>query len=193
MCLPALVVFLLCGLSFATAVSFRNGNITGVEQMLARILPASAAGQITLTLNPDTLDAASADTFTLANGPNDTIDVTSNTVSGLSMAIGWYLRHVVNCSVSWVGSNCHSVTSLPGLNSPIMLSSSVAWRYYFNERAHGYSTAYWSVEQWTYHLDWCVRFVKDSGLVLFNKLFIRMLFAGWPFTVLILHSSRLVR
>lgn len=154
--LPALILFLLCGHSVATAVQFRNGNITGVEQMIARILPASAAGHIMLTLNPDTPDAAGADTFTIANGPNDSIDVTSNTVSGLSMAIGWYLRHVVNCSVSWVGSNCHSVTSLPALSSPIALSSSVVWRYYFNERAHGYSTAYWSADQWSYHVDWYV-------------------------------------
>lgn len=163
-----------------------NGNVSAVYDLINRVVPTSAAQLFELQL---VTSNATIDSATLSDSIGGAVLIQSNTVSGLCMGVGWYLRHVANSSVSWTGIQNTIGTSLPPVGpKPITIKARVAWRYYFNERAHGYTTTYWTWDQWQYHLDWFVEPAAVHAFVCDRDVTLGV--SGWLCTVSIWLTSR---
>lgn len=154
------VLFLVavCAVLVARAIA----DVTAVYNMLYEFLPAEAVDRLQLNL---TGSAGGGDAFEIWDGTNGTVPtvaVSSNTLSGLTAGVGWYLRHVANCSVGWSGVQTKIAVPLPPIGSDrrISVKSRVSTRYYFSTEVHGYTTAFWSWDQWRYHIGWCVVCVR---------------------------------
>lgn len=155
--------------SLSLALTPSVGNISAVYDLLGRYLEPTVAVQFSLGQIP----SVGTDSFTVANAYDDSvINVTSNTISGLCNGIGWYLRHVAGSEIAWSGVQIAIADDLPSVpSSPAIAQAIVPWRYYFNEHAHAFTTAFWSWGQWEYHLDWsvaqCVQLAHVAEMILY--------------------------
>jgi alpha-N-acetylglucosaminidase len=131
-------------------------DTNGVINMLYRILPHAAASSFVVSLSGSPNSTESFELYDTTKDGQPAIAVQGNTLSAISMGIGWYLRRVANCSVDWTGTQIAISVPLPPVGSaqPIFVKAKVPLRYYFNEEVHGYSTTFWSWDQWQYHIDW---------------------------------------
>lgn len=152
---------LLCiALATAACASAAAAGPGPVYDILNRYLPPDVTAQFQLNLTSG--PPSGSDEFVIQDSTNNgkpAVAISGSTLSALSMGVGWYLRSIAKCTIAWDGTQlagCSNGT-LPAVGSPpVRVRATVAWRYYFSEQVHSYTTAFWSWNQWQYHLDWCV-------------------------------------
>ncbi len=79
------------------------------------------------------------DAFTISDGSvAGTVQIQGNSVPSVTAGLGWYLKHVANCSVAWSGTqlapiaNAGTTGVLPPVGTPITKNSQVDFRYFAN-------------------------------------------------------------
>lgn len=98
--------------------------------------------------------------FELSASPDGKLLIRAN--SGVSMAsgLGWYLKYYCNSSFSWgrqgTGNLIQLNAQMPTIPLPqsrVRIVSPVKYRYYYNVCTAGYSTVWWSWQQWQEEID----------------------------------------
>lgn len=137
-------------------------STSGIEALVKRRLP-NHVDKFSFSLSDSPLSSTTAnitgkpnDQFTASSGSDGKINISGNSGISLSSGLRWYLNTYCNVDIYWfVGSNLNlAPQDLPKLNSTYHGSSIVPWRYHFNTVTFGYTTPFWTWEDWELQLDW---------------------------------------
>ena len=148
-------------------------QVSAVQGLLGRMLPAHVASQFELSIDPTVPPGLggtndSVGFFTLSNaaatdGPESgTAPVTPILVTasgGIELASGchYYLKFYANTSFSWFGDNLANLPQpgslLPPLLAPITRYTDDQTRFAYNDCFYAYSSMWWDWSRWERELD----------------------------------------
>jgi alpha-N-acetylglucosaminidase len=136
-----------------------NEQVRAVEGLIDRLLGASYRSLFHLGVLPP--DHSEHDHYTLSTrtvGTTTQVRITASSGVALASGLHWYLKYYCNCSVSWgvhgSGNNLVLPSPLPGLSTPLTMTSPVKYRYYLNVCTHSYSSVWWQWDRWEQEIDW---------------------------------------
>ncbi len=72
----------------------------------------------------------------------------------IASGIGWYLKQVCHCQLSFNGDQLNLPEKLPLVDETIRQVSPFKYRYCFNYCAFSYTLAWWDWQQWQRMIDW---------------------------------------
>ena len=82
------------------------------------------------------------------------IVVSGSTPLAMASGFNWYLKHVVNCQVSWCGDQLNLPDPLPPVKGTIRKRTSYTKNFYFNYCTHSYTMAWWDWKRWEREIDY---------------------------------------
>lgn len=125
----------------------------GITKLVERQLPEQLHGKIQFDLD-SSYCKDSYDCYEISQS-DDGIAIKGSTKSALSSGLYRYLREYGHVSISWTNSTLNSIKELPEINDgPITGCAVVPYRYHFNTVTFGYTTAFYTWEDWEHLLDW---------------------------------------
>ncbi|MDR1167800.1 MAG: alpha-N-acetylglucosaminidase, partial [Heliobacteriaceae bacterium] len=142
-------IFLLTGVILACLTACGKApSVTAAEGLLQRMAPA-LVGRVSF----ETVPADSGgDVFELQT-QNGKLLVRGN--NGVSMASGlnWYLKHYLNCQITYRSSQLNIPEKLPEIAEKVRIVSPHKYRYYFNYCTFSYTMAFWDWDDWERMID----------------------------------------
>lgn len=141
-------------------VSLDRYSVKGLEKLVARQLP-QVKGQIEFQLDESFEGGSGFDSYEVHEDPESgKIRVVGSTRSALATGLYDYIQDNGHAAVSWTDSTLKSLDKLPSLCDEngecesVKGSAVVPYRYLFNTVTFGYTTAYYTWEDWEHLLDW---------------------------------------
>ncbi|XP_063987434.1 alpha-N-acetylglucosaminidase isoform X2 [Diachasmimorpha longicaudata] len=99
-----------------------------------------------------TIGPEGRDTFKLLKSSLGTLHITATTGVAAAWGFHFYLKHYCNAHIAWEGMQVELPNTLPEVN--VTVTSNDRFRYYQNVCTAGYSSAWWSWDQWEKNIDW---------------------------------------
>ncbi len=84
----------------------------------------------------------------------DKLIISASSTSAASRGLDWYVKHIVNQSISHMGDNVKQLSKIPEINQPIKKKSFVPYRYALNYCTINYSFSFYTWNEWEKELDW---------------------------------------
>lgn len=135
-------------------------SVKGLEKLVARQLP-QVKSQIEFQLDESLEGENGYDSYEVREDPESgKIHVVGSTRSALATGLYQYIQEKGHAAVSWTDSTVKSLDQLPSLCDEngecesVKGSAVVQYRYLFNTVVWGYTTAYFTWEDWEHLLDW---------------------------------------
>lgn len=130
--------------------------VGSVQGLITRLLGSEYVALFELEVIPADPETG-RDVFELgASNRTGTVVIRGNTGVALASGLHWYLKYSCNASVSWgrdgSGNNLRLPSPLPQ-PSPLRMVTPNDIRYLYNVCTAGYSTPFWSFEQWQAEID----------------------------------------
>eukprot|EP00760_Papus_ankaliazontas_P018377 PhM_4_TR17470/c0_g1_i3/m.33027/K01205/NAGLU; alpha-N-acetylglucosaminidase len=102
-----------------------------------------------------------SDSFTVETPTENNVLITASSITAATAGAHYYFRFVAGCSVAWgvnaTGRNVKLPTVLPMISpkgAVVTHTSLGMYRYYYNVVTYGYTTAFWSFDEWEREIDW---------------------------------------
>ncbi|MDR2982982.1 MAG: alpha-N-acetylglucosaminidase [Puniceicoccales bacterium] len=121
-----------------------------VDGLLQRLLPGHKTQFILEDDLPKT--ATGTDIFEIEQRGGKVVVRGSSPVAQ-SSGIGWYLRHVANCEMTWDGDQLNLSKQLPAVAGKIRQETPYKYRAYFNYCTLSYTGAWWDWARWEREID----------------------------------------
>jgi len=127
-----------------------NIQINAVKGLISRVLGAQMVDHFVLATIPaeDGLDVFELETR------NGKVILSGSSGVAICSALNHYLHHFCKSSCSIFGNNIALPETLPSVNVKIRKTSSVKFRYIFNNCTFGYSMPWWDWHEWEKVIDW---------------------------------------
>ncbi|XP_076294620.1 N-acetyl-alpha-glucosaminidase [Lasioglossum baleicum] len=117
-----------------------------------RLLGVDQAKLFSLHVNPS-FRRYGKDMFAIDKDPNhNIIEIMATSGVAATWGLHYYLKHFCHAHVSWEGSQLELPDLLPDVH--MRLTSNDRFRYYQNVCSFGYSSVWWTWEQWERNIDW---------------------------------------
>ena len=93
------------------------------------------------------------DAFTLSDTADGKILLHGNNGVSVASALHWYLKHRVNCHLSWCGDQLDLPNELPKVGKTVKVTTLHEHRVYFNYCTLNYTCSWWDWERWQREVD----------------------------------------
>lgn len=137
-------------------------EVDGLYGLVKRQLAPCVQDQIKFELDESLSHEGSFDSYRVSQEEcGGTVTVQGSTKSALASGLYNYLREYGHVAISWTDSTLNKIEQLPDLCSPdnsncetLTGSAVVKFRYDFNTVTFGYTTAFYTWQDWEHLLDW---------------------------------------
>jgi alpha-N-acetylglucosaminidase len=138
-----------------------TSEVDGLYGLVKRQLAPCVQDQIKFELDESLSQEGSFDSYCVSQEQcGGKVTITGSTKSALASGLYSYLRDYGHASISWTDSTLNKIEKLPDLCSwegdceIITGSAVVPFRYHFNTVTFGYTTPFYSWDDWEHLLDW---------------------------------------
>jgi len=120
-----------------------------IKQLIERILPEHKQNFIL----EEKTNSNGNNIFEIEQGKNNKIIIRGNSPVSLASGLNYYLKHVVNCHISWNGDQLNLPTKLPRLNKKITKEVPFKHNFNFNYCTFNYTMPWWGWKRWEREID----------------------------------------
>lgn len=139
--------------------SRQHDPVSATEGLISRVIGDFFISRVQLEVIPAD-PATQHDVFELDSTADGRLVIRGNNGVSMSSGLGWWLKYWTNSSWSWGRQGSGNQINLSAKSTDIPLPSSTVRvvspaekRYAYNVCTFGYSTVFWSIEQWYEELD----------------------------------------